>query len=154
MREFDALAASLRGEAMQEAAAALLAALRGEGGAVSLGGEAAAPEVSAEGNAGRGGTEWERPALRRGAAAEQAAVPAEAAAEGPEGETARPTAAALFGERSASLRRPAESGEAGRAVQAHGLWSAAAAERAERLDAETLSEAVRRDSRRYDRSFR
>ena len=149
MTDFDAIAGALRGEALRETAAALFAALSGEpGGAAAAAGfgegEAAVPARSGLGFA-PGGAAGRREVGAARFAAES--VPVQAAAETAE---VRREAAELGGFGGAVYGAAVE-GSGGGAARRAVLSRTAEAARSEGIGAEALSEAVRRDSRRYDR---
>lgn len=149
MTDFDVIAGALRGEALRETAAALFAALSGEpGGAAAAAGfgegDAAVPArgglgFAPGGAAGRrevGAARFAAESVPVQAAAEMAAVRREAAEPGGFG-------GAVYG--------AAVEGSGGGAARRAVLSRTAEAARSEGFGAEALSEAVRRDSRRYDR---
>lgn len=148
MTDFDVIAGALRGEALRETAAALFAALSGEpGGAAAAAGfgegEAAVPARSGLGFAPGGAAARREVGAARFAAesvpvqaAEMAAVRREAAEPGGFG-------GVVYG--------AAVEGSGGGAARRAVLSRTAEAARSEGFGAEALSEAVRRDSRRYDR---
>ena len=149
MTDFDVIAGALRGEALRETAAALFAALSGEpGGAAAAAGfgegDAAVPArgglgFAPGGAAGRrevGAARFAAESVPVQAAAEMAAVRREAAEPGGFG-------GAVYG--------AAVEGSGGGAAWRAVLSRTAEAARSEGFGAEALSEAVRRDSRRYDR---
>ena len=138
MTDFDVIAGALRGEALRETAAALFAALSGSvgGAAAAVGfgeGEAAVPARSGLGFA-PGGAAGRREVGAARFAAES--VPVQAAEPGGFG-------GAVYG--------AAVEGSGGGAARRAVLSRTAEAARSEGFGAEALSEAVRRDSRRYDR---
>ena len=148
MTDFDVIAGALRGEALRETAAALFAALSGEpGGAAAAAGfgegEAAVPARSGLGFAPGGAV-----ARREVGAARFAAesVPVQAA----EMAAVRREAAELGGFGGVVYGAAVE-GSGGGAARRAVLSRTAEAARSEGFGAEALSEAVRRDSRRYDR---
>lgn len=148
MTDFDVIAGALRGEALRETAAALFAALSGEpGGAAAAAGfgegDAAVPARGGLGFAPGGAAARREVGAARFAAenapaqaAEMAAVRREAAEPGGFG-------GAVYG--------AAVEGSGGGAARRAVLSRTAEAARSEGFGAEALSEAVRRDSRRYDR---
>lgn len=149
MTDFDVIVGALRGEALRETAAALFAALSGEpGGAAAAAGfgegDAAVPArgglgFAPGGAAGRrevGAAERFEAENAPAQAAEMAAVRREAAEPGGFG-------GAVYG--------AAVEGSGGGAARRAVLSRTAEAARSEGFGAEALSEAVRRDSRRYDR---
>lgn len=149
MTDFDVIAGALRGEALRETAAALFAALSGEpGGAAAAAGfgegDAAVPArgglgFAPGGAAGRrevGAARFAAESVPVQAAAEMAAVRREAAEPGGFG-------GVVYG--------AAVEGSGGGAARRAVLSRTAEAARSEGFGAEALSEAVRRDSRRYDR---
>lgn len=149
MTDFDVIAGALRGEALRETAAALFAALSGEpGGAAAAAGfgegDAAVPARGglgfapggAAGRRGVGAARFAAESVPVQAAAEMAAVRREAAELGGFG-------GAVYG--------AAVEGSGGGAARRAVLSRTAEAARSEGFGAEALSEAVRRDSRRYDR---
>lgn len=149
MTDFDVIAGALRGEALRETAAALFAALSGEpGGAAAAAGfgegDAAVPArgglgFAPGGAAGRrevGAARFAAESVPVQAAAEMAAVRREAAEPGGFG-------GAVYG--------AAVEGSGGGAARRAVISRTAEAARSEGFGAEALSEAVRRDSRRYDR---
>ena len=148
MTDFDVIAGALRGEALRETAAALFAALSGEpGGAAAAAGfgegEAAVPARSGLGFAPGGAAARREVGAARFAAesvpvqaVEMAAVRREAAEPGGFG-------GVVYG--------AAVEGSGGGAARRAVLSRTAEAARSEGFGAEALSEAVRRDSRRYDR---
>ena len=148
MTDFDVIAGALRGEALRETAAALFAALSGSVGGAAAGfgeGEAAVPARSGLGFAPGGA------AGRRGVGAARFAaesVPVQAAAETAE---VRCGASAEPGGFGGAVYGAAVEGSGGRAAWRAVLSRTAEAARSEGFGAEALSEAVRRDSRRYDR---
>ena len=150
MTDFDVIAGALRGEALRETATALFAALSGSvGGAAAAAGfgegEAAVPARGGLGFAPGGA------AGRRGVGAARCAaerVPVQAAAETAE---VRCGAAAEPGGCGGAVYGAAGEGVGGRAALREALSRTAEAARSEGFGAEALSEAVRRDSRRYDR---
>lgn len=150
MTDFDVIAGALRGEALRETAAALFAALSGEpGGAAAAAGfgegDAAVPARGGLGFAPGGA------AARRGVGAARFAaesVPVQAAAEMAE---VRRGASAEPGGFGGAVYGAAVEGSGGGAARRAVLSRTAEAARSEGFGAEALSEAVRRDSRRYDR---
>ena len=146
MTDFDAIAGALRGEALRETAAALFAALSGSVGGAAAGfgeGEAAVPARS-----GLGFTPGGAAARREVGAARFAAesVPVQAA----EMAEVRRGASALGGIGGAVYGAAVE-GSGGGAALREALSRTAEAASVGGFGAEALSEAVRRDSRRYDR---
>lgn len=149
MTDFDVIAGALRGEALRETATALFAALSGSvGGAAAAAGfgegEAAVPARGglgfapggAAGRRGVGAARFAAECVPVQAAAEMAAVRREAAEPGGFG-------GVVYG--------AAVEGSGGGAARRAVLSCTAEAARSEGFGAEALSEAVRRDSRRYDR---
>lgn len=149
MTDFDAIAGALRGEALRETATALFAALSGSvGGAAAAAGfgegEAAVPARSGLGFAPGGA------AGRRGVGAARfvaESVPVQAA----EMAAVRRGASAEPGGFGGVVYGAAVEGSGGGAARRAVLSRTAEAARSEGFGAEALSEAVRRDSRRYDR---
>lgn len=149
MTDFDVIAGALRGEALRETATALFAALSGSvGGAAAAAGfgegEAAVPARGGLGFAPGGA------AGRRGVGAARFAaesVPVQAAAE----IAAVRREAAELGGFGGVVYGAAVEGSGGGAARRAVLSRTAEAARSEGFGAEALSEAVRRDSRRYDR---
>lgn len=150
MTDFDAIAGALRGEALRETAAALFAALSGPAGGAAAAagfgeGEAAVPA--------RGGLGFAPgiAAARREVGAERFAaegVPVQAAAETAE---VRRGVSAELGGFGGAVYGAAVEGSGGGAARREARSRTAEAASADGFGAEALSEAVRRDSRRYDR---
>ncbi len=149
MTDFDAIAGALRGEALRETAAALFAALSGPaGGAAAAAGFGGEDTETARGGFGfaPGGAAAQRGETAARSGTESA--PVQAAGEA--AEVRRGTAAEFDGS-GGGVYGAAVEGTGGGAAAREALFRAAAPARAETMGAETLSEAVRRDSRRYDR---
>ncbi len=148
MTDFDTIAGALRGEALRETAAALFAALSGSAGAVTaaagFGGEDAETARGVLGFAPGGAAARREVGAARFAAESVTAQAAETA------EVRRGMAAELSGIGGAVYGAAVE-GSGGGAALREGLSRTAEAARSEGFGAEALSEAVRRDSRRYDR---
>ncbi len=150
MKEFDALVGSLHGESLEKAAEALFRALSGRR-AYAAGGEAEVPSTAGKAlpdGAEAAGARGEGRDFGRDAAAYRAEErPAEAVAE-------QGRALPEFGEAGGAVYASPVPGESGGVAAAAAFRRApAVVHRAEAASAEALSEAFRRDSRRYDRSL-
>lgn len=149
MTDFDAIAGALRGEALRETAAELFAALSGSaGGAAAAAGFGGEDAETARGGLGfaPGGAAARREVGAARFAAE--GVPAQAAAEMAE---VRRGASAELGGFGGAVYGAAVEGSGGGAARREVRSRTVGAASGEGFGAEALSEAVRRDSRRYDR---
>ena len=144
MTDFDTIAGALRGEALRETAAALFAALSGSAGAMGFGGEDA---ETARGGIGfaPGGAAARREVGAARFAAESVPVQAAETAE------VRRRVSAELGGIGGAVYGAAVEGSGGGMTLREARSRTAEAARSEGFGAEALSEAVRRDSRRYDR---